>query len=128
MRPNKKNVTGVESFDHSLLKLLPEYHVARKALDDVIHAICEHDLEVSQATWLKVAEQMAASLPYADCSGHDDSPNYATCPLKGYSTLWWPYRIVVKDGWCNCRYRCWECNYEWTCGYAVNIPELLPGG
>lgn len=135
MKPTKANITGVETFDHSSLKRLPEYHKARKALDDLVHAINEHEAmpgsgtyQKGQVVWLKVVEQMATSLPYADSSGHHDgNPNYRNCPLNtdDYLALWFPYRIVAENGWCSCWYRCQECNHEWTCGYAVNIPEFI---
>lgn len=121
MKPNDKNLTGVESFDHSSLRHLPEYHKARKALNDLIHAINDHDeIELGQAGFLKVIEQMGSSLAYADSSGHDRNTD---CHWQYH--LAWPYRAVVEKGWLRGWYRCAECGEEWTCGYAVNFPMFF---
>jgi hypothetical protein len=120
-KPTEKNHTGVESYDHSSVKSLPEYHQTRQALDALVKAINAAGAEVGQAEWLIVTEQMAASLSYSDSSGH----SHNGCP--GEMEGAWPYRVELStdgetvQGW----YRCTHCGQEWTCSYHVNISDWV---
>ena len=113
MKPSKNNVTGVESHDHTNLAALPEYHRAAKALDDLVHAINQAEVDSGQEQWLKTVEQMAASLSYGDC-----------CRLCRGADIYWPYKVeFTSPGDLRCYYRCRE--HKWTCGYSVNIGKHL---
>ena len=122
--PTEKNLTGVESYDHSAVKTLREYHEARAALDALVKAM-NNEGGVGQEQFLKMAEQMAASLAYSDSSGHPHNE----CPDAHEGA--WPYEAEVKanddgDGfWLYGHYRCSRCGSEWTCGYDVNVVELI---
>ncbi|HEY7421950.1 MAG TPA: hypothetical protein VH541_08060, partial [Gaiellaceae bacterium] len=71
--PTGTNHTGVESYDHSAVKTLPEYHEAREALDSLVKAINRHEAGIGQAEWLVMVEQMGASLSYSDSAGHPNN-------------------------------------------------------
>jgi hypothetical protein len=121
-KPTERNVTGVESFDHSIVKHLPEYHAAREALDNLVHAINselndEQPGTINQAKWLKIVEQMAASLQYMDSS--------EPCSCEWQDRGAWPYKVEIDErNWLFGHYRCPHCRHEWTCGYTVNIGVL----
>lgn len=122
MKPTKSNISGVESFDHAAIADLLEYQAAYKALDDLVHAINKTDIGLGQRRWLKTVEQMAASLSYADSTGHDEV-RHADCPAADQTV--WPFQATVKGRWLHGEYRCPVCGDDWTCGYAVNIADLL---
>lgn len=123
--PTENNLTGVESYDHSAVKTLREYHDARAALDALVKAMNNEGMGVGQEAFLKMVEQMAASLAYSDSSGHPD--NNCAAAHEGA----WPYEAEVEardDGgglWLRGLYRCSPCGSEWPCGYDVNIVEMI---
>jgi hypothetical protein len=86
-KPTKKNHTGVESYDHSAVKALPEYQQVHQALDALVRAVTSAGAGVGQAEWLRMTEQMAASLPYSDSSGHSNNgcPGNAEGATCGYA-------------------------------------------
>jgi hypothetical protein len=121
-QPTDENHTGVESYDHSAVVQLPEYHEARKALDALVHAMNRAELEVGQAAFLQMVEQMAASLSYSDSSGH---PRNTGC--AGEAEGAWPHIVQLDEDEGSLRgtYRCAACGREWQTGYAVNIGDFV---
>lgn len=116
-----ENPTGVETFDHSTISVLPEYAAASKALDNLAHAMNRVHVELGQEGWLRTVQEMASALPYSDncqtCTrlsgdGHD-IPSPA------------PDGAEVRSGWLYGRYLCPQCGSRWKCGYAVNIPNFF---
>jgi hypothetical protein len=121
MKPTDDNITGVEEFDHSPLKALPEYLAASEALDALVHRMRDDGIKFGQERFLKLAEQLAASLSYADATGHDRD---SQCERRHKAT--WPYRTVMeKPDWVLGYYHCPSCGQDWTCGYSVNISAWL---
>src|SRR4051812_12407686 len=102
-KPTEKNHTGVESYDHDAVARLPEYQLAREALDALVRAINDAEAGVEQPEFLTMAEQMAASLTYRDSSGHERDA------CRGADGIY-PYRVVIDDdgerlrGWYHCPY------------------------
>ena len=123
MKPTRDNITGVESYDHRKLVLLPEYLKVSEALDNLIKAMEREDIEIEggQTTFLKIVEQMAASLTYADsCSTCDKTHDWSNG--EDYREIVpWPYKVEKETGGrLRCYYRCSR-GHMWTCGYAINI-------
>ncbi|GAA4376868.1 hypothetical protein [Nocardioides caricicola] len=117
MNPSSENKTGVESYDHGD-RLLPEYFKVREALNELVWAINRNEVgpaadtyEDGQRHWLKLVEQMAASLPYAD-----------GCEKCGRTC--WPVKTKVSDGGLDGTYACPSCRVQWTCYYAVNLADF----
>lgn len=121
--PTDSNHTGVESYDHSAVKALSEYHEAREALDSLVKAMSREESGIGRAEWLVMVEQIGASLSYSDFSGHPD--NGCTEAFKGV----WPYRVQLDDDgerdWVRGAYRCSACGAEWQTGYDVNVSDFI---
>jgi hypothetical protein len=121
--PSESNITAIESFDHSALKDLPEYHAVSKAMDALVRASnAKHANQpdgVGQALMLATVRQMATALSYADSSGHPD--NGCADRYEGV----WPYKTEAENGWLRGTYRCTTCGAEWDTGYSVNIGEFI---
>jgi hypothetical protein len=113
MRPTDRNHSGVEDHDHRAVAHLTEYHVLFEALDRLFQRINRDKIEISQADWLEMSEQMAASLSYRD--------NCERCSQVRY-----PYAVrFTNPTWLRCDYQCVECRRHWTCGYEVNVADYL---
>jgi hypothetical protein len=69
MQPTDTNHTGVESHDHSPFGYWTEYHDAMEALNNLVHRLGREEADVNQSEWLRIAEQMAATLSYAHSAG-----------------------------------------------------------
>jgi hypothetical protein len=107
----------VKSFDYSAIAWLPEYHAARKALNDLAVALDRGKAEVpgGYSARLRAVREMAESTPLADCCSRCQGLGLA----DGH--IYWPFRGDVKDGWLQDTYRC-ERGHVWTRG--VELPRL----
>ena len=122
-----ENPTGIETFDHSRISGLPEYAVVSRALDQLVKAIERAEVEIDQAEWLRIVQQMASALPYTDtCENcvriavNQQRPTTELDPYPGAA----PDGADVEDGWVRGRYLCPECGTRWTCGYSVDVPQF----
>jgi hypothetical protein len=122
-----ENPTGIETFDHSRISSLPEYAVVSRALDRLVKAIEHADIEVGQAEWLQIVQQMASALPYTDtcenCVRVAVAEHRSTADMDQYPGSA-PDGADVEDGWVRGRYLCPQCGTRWTCGYAVDVPQF----
>jgi hypothetical protein len=118
-QPTETNHTGVESYDHSAVKTLREYHDAHAALDGLVKAMQRDEVRIGQEEFLRMVEQIGASLSYSDSSGHPQNG----CEAEHEGA--WPYRVELNDDGTNLHgsYRCSRCGSEWTCGYDVNVGD-----
>lgn len=111
--PSPDNVTGIRSYDWSQLpvELLPELHTIAQALDSLAHKGRRTEA-LTQAEFLELTRDLATSLAYGDmCSD---------CGQIRY-----PIATQVKGSWLRGAYACTGCQRTWTCGYAVNAPDLI---
>ena len=97
-----ENPTGIETFDHSRISGLPEYAVVSRALDQLVKAIERAEVEIDQAEWLRIVQQMASALPYTDtCENcvriavNHHRPTTELDPYPGAA----PDGADVEDGW-----------------------------
>jgi hypothetical protein len=119
-RVSDDNPIGVAPFDHTRLAQVPEYQVAAKALDALVHATRNANIEVAQAKWLQAVTDMAASLPYGDmCTQcRDSDPSAANGPN-------FPVAIELKNSeQLTAHYECGDCGHRWTTSWAVDLPDL----
>lgn len=135
-KPTTTNPTGIEPYNHSELAALPEYKAAHLALDALVKALDRHKVDLTartnypsaQAAWLRVVQQMAASLGYADtCRSCRDTVNPDDFDAAfDLATLGFPYRVEISGSDLRGQYRCAHCGHVWTCNYSVNAPALMP--
>lgn len=113
MRTTAENPTGLLPFDHRPLVQLPEYAAARRAIDDLIHAIRREEIEFPQAHFIEACGDMAASSAFADsCDVCDDLP------------LIFPHRAVVVHGGVEADYVCPVDGNRWSTSWALKLPDL----
>lgn len=107
------------TWSHRSSELRHAYERARKALDDLVHAMNDHGIKVEQSRWLEIVQEMAAANVYADsckvqnCARDHD---YEVAPH------WLPLKIEFEGGdWLRCHYWCPEHGWR-TCGYSALAP------
>lgn len=116
-RPVMANPTPVRYHDHHpAVAALAEYHQARAALDRLVHAIADINVEMTQGGWIEMAGDMAASNVYGDrCrQPHEDN------------AIVYPHRLQPAGaGSVRAYYRCAVHGRTWSVGWAIDAPVAV---
>jgi hypothetical protein len=118
-----RGIPVVTEMDHrwtqSAPKLREAYGAARKALDDLVRTMNEHDVEMEQDDWLEMVREMTAANCYADSCRVDNCARDGDYQVQPH---WFPVAIESDGpGWLVCHYFCPEHGWH-TCGYSPLAP------
>jgi hypothetical protein len=111
--PDDPNPTGVTTFDHHGLAVLPEYWAASRALHDLRVAALAAGLDMPWEEWLAVVHAIVAAPFFVD-----------VCPRCLGSRVP-PGAAVVRGDRLEGSYVCVGCGYGWVSEWVTWAPAVL---